>query len=96
MSIQISFKNMRQSEAVKDHVYELFDDLLKITDSKYPFHVDLTQNKDESYHVSLHCSYQHKQVASTAEDRNLYKALSKAVDAIRTQIIRKTEKLRAS
>ena len=96
MSVHLSFKNMRHSEAVKDHVNELFDDLLKITDNKYPFHVDLVQNKDESYHVSIHCSYQQKQVASKADDRNLYKALSKGVEAIRTQIIRKSEKLRVS
>ncbi len=45
MSIHVSFKNMKHSDAVKEHVHELFDDLLKITDNKYPFHVHLTRQK---------------------------------------------------
>ena len=57
MSIHVSFKNMKHSDAVKEHVHELFDDLLKITDNKYPFHVQLTRQKDESYHVGINCSY---------------------------------------
>jgi len=56
MSIHVSFKNMKHSDAVKEHVHELFDDLLKITDNKYPFHVHLTRQKDESYHVGINSS----------------------------------------
>ena len=96
MSIHVSFKNMKHSDAVKEHVHELFDGLLKITDNKYPFHVHLTRQKDESYHVGINCSYQQKMLASNSDDKNLYKALARGVDSMRTQIIRKSEKLKAS
>ncbi len=83
---------MKHSDAVKEHVRELFDDLLKITDNKYPFMYDLTRQKDESYHVGINCSYQQKMLASNSDDKNLYKALARGVDSMRTQIIRKSGK----
>lgn len=96
MSIHISFKNMKHSDAVKEHVHELFDDLLRITDNKFPFHVNLSRQKDDSYHVGINCSFHQKQLASNTDDPNLYKALARGVDSLRTQIIRKSDKLKAS
>ena len=36
--IHIAFNNIKQSESVADHIHSLMDELLKITDSKFPFH----------------------------------------------------------
>ena len=47
--------------------------------------------KDESNHVCINCSYQQKMLASNSDDKNLYKALARGVDSMRTQIIRKSE-----
>jgi ribosome-associated translation inhibitor RaiA len=35
-------------------------------------------------------------LASNSDDKNLYKALARGVDSMRTQIIRKSDKLKAS
>ena len=96
MSIHVNFKNMKHSDAVKEHVNELFDDLLKITDNKYSFHVHLTRQKDESYHVGINCSYQQKMLASNSDDKNLYKALGRGVDSMRSQMLRISDKVKAS
>ncbi len=97
MSVHITFNNIRNSNAVEEHVNEQFKDLLKITDSKYPFHVNMSKDKDRELHeVHIHCSFNHKPLASSAEHENLYKALSKSIDAMRSQVIKRSEKLRSS
>ena len=85
MPIHLSFKNIRNSKAVSEHVHQTFEELIKITDDKYPFHV---------YHVGINCSYRNKLLASKADHENLYKAISKGVDSIKSQVIRKSEKVR--
>jgi ribosomal subunit interface protein len=93
MSVHIQFNNIRNSNAVEEHVNEQFKDLLKITDSKFPFHVNMSK-VDEIHEVQIHCSFHHKPLASAAKHENLYKALSKSVDAMRSQVIKRSEKLR--
>ena len=40
MPIHLSFNNIRNSKAVSEHVHNVFEELIKITDDKYPFHVN--------------------------------------------------------
>ena len=94
MSIHLTFKNIRHSEAVSTHVHEAFEELIKITDNKFPFHVNLNKVAQESYHVGINCSYKNKSLFSKANHENLYKALSKGIDSMKTQVIRKAEKVR--
>ena len=94
MSIHLTFKNIRHSEAVSTHVHEAFEELIKITDNKFPFHVNLNKVAQESYHVGINCSYKNKSLFSKANHENLYKALSKGIDSMKTQVIRKAEKFR--
>jgi ribosome-associated translation inhibitor RaiA len=51
---------------------------------------------NEQHQVHINCTYNQKKLASSAEHVNLYKALSKGVDAMRTQVIRKSERARAA
>ncbi|MCH2286391.1 MAG: HPF/RaiA family ribosome-associated protein [SAR324 cluster bacterium] len=94
MSIHLSFNNIRNSKAVSEHVHRAFEELIKITDDKYPFHIKLNKVAGESYHVGINCSYKSKQLSSKADNENLYKALSKGIDSMKTQVIRKAEKIR--
>ncbi len=94
MSIHIAFNNMKKSEAVTEHVQDLMKEMVKITDNKYPFHVNLTQMNDDKHHVVINCNYSGKALSSNATHVNLYKAIGKSVDAIKTQVIRKAQKLR--
>ena len=94
MPIHLSFKNIRNSKAVNEHVQHVFKELIKITDNKYPFHVNLNKVTDESYHVGINCSYKSKPLSSKSDHQNLYKALSKGIDSIKIQVIRKAEKVR--
>ena len=41
MPIHLTFKNIRNSDAVIKHVHHAFEELIKITDDKFPFHVTL-------------------------------------------------------
>ena len=94
MSIHLSFNKIRNSKAVSEHVHRAFEELIKITDDKFPFHVTLNKVNDESYHVGINCSYRNKPLSSKADHENLYKALSKGIDSMKTQVIRKAEKVR--
>ena len=96
MSLHLTFNNMRQSEAVSDHVQHMFDELIKITDNKYPFHVRLNKEDDEKYYVGINCNYQSKQLVSNVNDPNLYKALGKSIDSMKNQLLKKSQKLRKS
>jgi len=95
MSIHLTFKNIRYSDAVSSHVHEAFEELIKITDNKFPFHVNLNKVARESYHVGINCNYKNKSLFSKADHENLYKALSKGIDSMKTQVIRKAEKVRS-
>ena len=95
MPIHLTFNNIRNSDAVISHVHEAFKDLIKITDNKFPFHVNLKKNDHESYHVGINCSFKNKNLFSKADNENLYKALSKGIDSMKTQVIRKAEKVRS-
>ena len=53
MSLHLTFNNMRQSEAVSAHIHDMFEELIKITDNKYPFHVRLNKEGDETYHMGI-------------------------------------------
>ena len=94
MPIHLTFKNIRNSDAVSKHVHHAFEELIKITDDKFPFHVTLNKVAEESYYVGINCSYRNKPLSSKADHENLYKALSKGVDSMKTQVIRKAEKVR--
>ena len=94
MPIHLSFKNIRNSKAVSEHVNQTFEELIKITDDKYPFHVKLNKVAEKFYHVGINCSYRNKLLSSKADHKNLYKALSKGVDSMKSQVIRKSEKVR--
>jgi ribosomal subunit interface protein len=94
MPIHLTFNNIRNSEAVSEHVNHAFEELIKITDDKFPFHVTLNKVNEESYQVGINCSYRNKQLSSKANHENLYKALSKGIDSMKTQVIRKAEKVR--
>ena len=95
MSIHLTFNNIRNSKAVTEHVYNVFQELIKITDDKYPFHVNLNKVAEESYHVGINCSYKSKPLSSKADHQNLYKALAKGIDSMKIQVIRKAEKVRS-
>ena len=94
MPIHLTFTNIRNSNAVTKHVHHVFQELLKITDNKYPFHVNLNKVANESYHVGINCCYKSKPLSSKADHQNLYKALAKGIDSIKIQVIRKAEKVR--
>ena len=94
MPIHLTFNNIRNSEAVSEHVNHAFEELIKITDDKFPFHVTLNKVNEESYQVGINCSYRNKQLSSKANHENLYKALSKGIDSMKTQVIRKADKVR--
>ena len=94
MPIHLTFNNIRNSKAVTEHVYNVFQELIKITDDKYPFHVNLNKVAEESYHVGINCSYKSKPLSSKSNHPNLYKALAKGIDSMKIQVIRKAEKVR--
>ena len=94
MTIHLTFKNIRNSKAVTEHVNHVFQELIKITDDKYPFHVNLKKIAEESYHVGINCCYKSKPLSSKSDHQNLYKALSKGIDSMKIQVIRKAEKVR--
>jgi|TARA_B100000959_G_scaffold254374_1_gene285994 ribosomal subunit interface protein len=95
MSIHLTFNNIRNSKAVSEHVHHVFEELIKITDDKYPFHVNLNKVREESYRVGINCLYKNKSLSSKADHQNLYKALAKGIDSMKIQVIRKAEKVRS-
>ena len=94
MTIHIAFNNMKHSDSVIEHVHEVMKELLKITESKFPFHMSLTKQESDEHHVVLNCTYVGKALSSHSTHENLYKAISKSVDAMKIQILRKSEKMR--
>ena len=94
MPTQVQFTNMKNSDTVRDHIDELMKELVKITDNKFPFHIHLSKANDESYSTLINCSYMGKPLSSKAEHTNLYKAISKSVDSMKTQVMKKHEKVR--
>ena len=94
MSLHLTFNNMRQSEAVSAHIHDMFEELIKITDNKFRFHVRLNKEGDETYHVGINCNYHSKQLVSNVDDSNLYNALGKSIESIKHQVLKKSQKLR--
>ena len=94
MTIHLTFKNIRNSEAVSSRVHQAFEELIKITDNKFPFRVNLNKVAPESYQVGINCSFKNKNLFSKADHENLYKALSKGIDSMKIQVFRKSEKVR--
>lgn len=94
MQIHIAFNNMKYSNSVIEHVHEMMKDVLKITESKFPFHMSLTKEENEQHHVVINCTYVGKPLSSHSTHENLYKAIAKSVDAMKAQILRKSEKMR--
>ena len=72
----------------------MFEELIKITDNKFPFHVRLNKEGDETYHVGINCNYHSKQLVSNVDDSNLFKALGKSIESIKHQFLKKSQKLR--
>jgi len=91
MTVHITFNNMKHSDAVSEHVEELFQELTRITDNKFPFHISLSK-ENETYTVGIKCSFLHKPLSSKSSHDNLYKAISKCVNAMKVQVVRKSEK----
>ena len=93
MSVNIKFNHIEQTEQISEMVEGALSDLIKITDDRYRFNVKLSKEQD-GYHVNINCSYHNKPIISKAANENLPKALSESVHAMRTQIIRKSDKIR--
>ncbi len=91
MTIRIAFNNMKHSESVTEHVHEIMKELIKITDNKFPFNINLTKENDQQHHVVLNCTYSGKDLSSKSTHENLYKAIGKAVDAMKIQVLRKSK-----
>ena len=94
MPIHITFNNLKQSDAVSEHVNELMKEIIKITDDRFAFHISLSR-ENNAHTVVINCHYRDKPLISKAKNANLYRAISKSVDSIRSQVIRKTQKLRS-
>ena len=94
MSIHIAFNNMKHSESVIEHVHDVMQELLQITENKFTFHMHLTKESGEQHHVLINCTYKGKPLSSNASHENLYKAIAKSVDTMKIQILRKAQKLR--
>ena len=95
MPIHITFNNLKQSDAVSEHVNELMKEIIKITDDRFAFHISLSRENND-HTVVINCHYRNKPLISKATNENLYRAISKSVDSIKTQVIRKTQKVRSS
>ena len=94
MTIYLTFNNIRNSDAVTKHIQEMFEELLKLTDNKYRFHVRLNKEHDQHYHVGITCNFLSKHLATASVGSNLYKAVGRAIKSIKTQVLKKAGKLR--
>ncbi len=92
MSVHIAFKHLKYSESVVEHVQEAMKELLSITESKFPFHMNLTK-EHEHHHVVINCNYLGKSLSTNAAHENLYKAIGKSIDSMKTQVLRKSKGL---
>ena len=94
MTIHLTFNNFGNSDAVTEHIQEMFEELLKITDNKYRFHVRLNKEHDQHYHVGITCNFLSKHLVTASDGSNLYKVVGRAIESIKTQVLRKARKLR--
>ena len=94
MTIHLTFNNIRNSDAVTKHIHEMFEELLKIIDNKYRFHVRLNKEHDQHYHLGIICNFLSKDLVIASDGSNLSKAVGRAIEFIKTQVLRKTVKLR--
>ena len=72
----------------------MFEELLKITDNKYRFNVRLNKEQDQHYHVGITCNFLSKHLITASDGSNLYKAVGRAIESIKTQVLKKARKLR--
>lgn len=91
MSIHITFTQLKQSDAVEEHIHKLMEEIIKMTDNKFSFHVNLFK-VHEHHEVTIHCSIHRKALTSKATHENLYKAIAKSIDAMKTQVIKKIKR----
>jgi len=92
MSVHIAFKKLKYSESVVEHVHDVMKELLNITESKFPFHMNLIKEQDH-HHVVINCNYMGKSLSTNSAHENLYKAIGKSVASMKTQVLRKSKGL---
>lgn len=94
MQISITFKNFNSSEAVKAYVHEKFDRLDKMLDYPADAHIVLSVEKLRNIaDINLNCDSL-KIYAKEEVENNIYAAIDKLSDKVKTQIRKHKDKQR--
>ena len=87
MNISITFRNIPSSDALKSHVEKKLNKLDKMLDSPAEAQVVLADEKLRSIaEINLTCNKLKIHARDEAEDNNMYLAIDRLVEKIRTQM----------
>lgn len=92
MKIDITFKNMDSSDAVKSHIHDKFDRFDKMLYGHTEAHVVLSEEKLRHIAEINLTSDGIRIHASEEAENNLYSAIDRLSDKVRTQVKKQTEK----
>ena len=94
MKISITFKNIDSSDAVKSHIHDKFDRFDKMLDYPADAHIVLSEEKLRSIaDINLICDSM-KIYAKEEAENNLYSAIDKLSDKVKSQIRKYKDKQR--
>lgn len=94
MQISIKFKNINSSEAIKTHIQEKFDRLDKMLDYPAEAYIVLSVEKLRNIaDINLNCDSL-KIYAKEEAENNMYSAIDKLSDKVRSQIRKYKDKQR--
>ena len=90
MSLNITFKKVRPSEALKEHVTKKVEKFQKFV--KYPLETHVILNLEKMFHcVEINCHAEHRSLAAIAKSKDLYESIDLAVQKIEKQLKKERE-----
>jgi putative sigma-54 modulation protein len=91
MSIQVVFRNIEATEALKDHATKRVEKFRKLV--TYPMEIHVLLSLQKTYQAAeVTCRAEHKELVATGKTKNMYESIDEACHKIENQIKKNREK----
>ncbi len=91
MSLNVSFRKIKSTDALKEHVEEKVEKFHRYI--TYPMEIHVLLSLEKPYHCAeITCHAEHRQLVAIAKTKDLYESIDAAVNKIVSQLKKEREK----
>ncbi len=91
MSLNIAFRKIKGSEAIKEHVEEKVEKFYKLVN--YPMEIHVLLSLEKPYQCAeITCHAEHRQLVAVAKTKDLYESIDMAINKISSQLKKERER----